>query len=109
MVVVVRYYGGVKLGTGGLVRAYGGAAAECLRTAPRLEVRPRLTLSVSVPFGHLSALYHLLGTFDAVRGEEAYTASGVTLSVQVSPEDADAFAQALRDATRGAAEVAQAT
>ncbi|TDE86467.1 YigZ family protein [Deinococcus sp. S9] len=102
MVVVVRYYGGVKLGTGGLVRAYGGTAAECLRTAPRLEVRPRLPLSVSVPFEHLSALYHLLGTFDTERGEEMYTASGVTLAVQVYPEDADAFAQALRDATRGA-------
>lgn len=103
MVVVVRYYGGVKLGTGGLVRAYGGTAAECLRTAPRLEVRPRQTLTVSVPFEHLSALYHLLGTFNTARGEETYTASGVTLPVQVYPEDAAAFAQALRDATRGAA------
>lgn len=102
MVVVVRYYGGVKLGTGGLVRAYGGTAAECLRTAPRLEVRPRLPLTVHVPFEHLSALYHLLGAFGAERGEEAYTASGVTLTIQVYPEDADAFAQALRDATRGA-------
>jgi putative IMPACT (imprinted ancient) family translation regulator len=35
MVVVTRWYGGVKLGAGGLVRAYGGAAAECLRAAPR--------------------------------------------------------------------------
>lgn len=102
MVVVVRYYGGVKLGTGGLVRAYGGTAAECLRTAPRLEVRPRLTLSVHVPFEHLSALYHLLGTFDTVRGQEVYSASGVTLPVQLYPEDAAAFPQALRDATRGA-------
>lgn len=105
MVVVVRFYGGVKLGTGGLVRAYGGTAAECLRTAPRLEVRPRLTLSVSVPFEHLSTLYHLLGTFGAVRGEETYTASGVTLPVQVSSEDADAFTRALRDTTRGVAGV----
>lgn len=105
VVVVVRYYGGVKLGTGGLVRAYGGAAAECLRTAPRETVRSRRTLTVRVPFEHLSALYHLLGIFDLIRGEEGYTASGVTLDVQVYPEDADAFAAALRDATRGAAGV----
>ncbi|WP_216325087.1 IMPACT family protein [Deinococcus aestuarii] len=105
MVVVVRYFGGVKLGTGGLVRAYGGTAAECLRTAPRETVRPRVTLSVSVPFEHLSPLYHLLGSFDTERGEEAYTASGVTLPVGVYPEEAEAFAAALRDATRGAAGV----
>ncbi|WP_264777450.1 IMPACT family protein [Deinococcus aetherius] len=103
MVVVVRYFGGVKLGTGGLVRTYGGTAAECLRTAPRETVRPRVTLTASVPFEHLSALYHLLGTFDVERGEEAYTASGVNLTVGVYPEDAGAFAAALRDATRGAA------
>lgn len=105
MVVVVRYYGGVKLGTGGLVRAYGGTASECLRTAPRLKVRPRQTLRVRVPFEHLSALYHLLGTFDTQRGEEAYTASGVELAVEVFPEDAAAFTAALRDATRGVGEV----
>ncbi|WP_104989542.1 YigZ family protein [Deinococcus sp. NW-56] len=105
MVVVVRFYGGVKLGTGGLVRAYGGTAAECLRTAPRLEVRPRQPLTVRVPFEHLSVLYHLLGTFDTARGEEAYTASGVELTVEVYPEDAAAFAAALRDGTRGAGEV----
>lgn len=105
VVVVVRYYGGTKLGTGGLVRAYGGTAAECLRTAPRLEVRPRRRLSVAVPFEHLSGLYYLLGTFDTVRGEEAYTASGVTLEVEVYPEEADAFAATLRDATRGSAQV----
>ena len=35
MAVVTRWYGGIKLGAGGLVRAYGGAAAECLRRAER--------------------------------------------------------------------------
>lgn len=105
MVVVVRYYGGVKLGTGGLVRAYGGTAAECLRTAPRLEVRPRQPLTVRVPFEHLSVLYHLLSTFDTVRGEETYAASGVELTVEVDPQDAAAFAEALRDGTRGAGAV----
>ncbi|MDB5044128.1 MAG: family er in pol 5region [Deinococcus sp.] len=103
MVVVVRYYGGTKLGTGGLVRAYGGAAAECLRTALRVPVRGRVTLRVGVGFGHLSALYHLLGSVDAVRGEEEFTAAGVWLPVELYPEDAPTFAQAITDATSGAA------
>ncbi|GGO41687.1 IMPACT family protein [Deinococcus humi] len=103
--VVVRYYGGVKLGTGGLVRAYGGTAAECLRTAPRLEIRPRQPLRVQAPFPHLSALYHLLETFDVARGEEEYTVSGVEMTLGVYPEEVQAFAAALADATRGEARV----
>lgn len=100
-VVVVRYYGGVKLGTGGLVRAYGGAAAEVLRTAERLQVRPRLQLRVSVGFAEQGALYHLLDTWDVVKGEEQYTPQGVTVPVGVYPEDEAGFSKALEDATRG--------
>ena len=105
MVVVVRFYGGTKLGTGGLVRAYGGTAAECLRTAEKFEVRPRLTLRVTAGFEHLGALYHVLGEYDVQRGEDEYTASGVGLDVGVYPEDVDGFTAALRDATRGGAQV----
>ncbi|MCY1702776.1 IMPACT family protein [Deinococcus sp. SL84] len=101
MVVVVRYYGGVKLGTGGLVRAYGGAAAEVLRTAERFEVRPRLHTRVSVGFAEQGALYHLLDTWDVVKGEEVYTPKGVTVPLEVYPEDEAGFTQALEDATRG--------
>ena len=106
MVIVVRYYGGVKLGTGGLVRAYGGAAAECLRTAPRFEVRPRWQLRLSVGFADQGALYHLLDTWDVTKGEEEYTPSGVTLPVQVYPEDQEGFTQAFEDAMRGNGELA---
>ncbi len=39
VVVVTRWFGGIKLGAGGLVRAYRGVAASCLREAPKREVR----------------------------------------------------------------------
>ncbi|XP_029124663.1 uncharacterized protein LOC109818377 isoform X2 [Cajanus cajan] len=42
MVVVIRHFGGIKLGTGGLVRAYGGVASECLRNAPTCLVKTKL-------------------------------------------------------------------
>lgn len=103
---VVRYYGGTKLGTGGLVRAYGHTAAECLRTAPRLEVRPRVAVQASVPFDQVSVLYHLLGGFDLERGEEEYGQHGLTLGLSLYPEDVEAFGLALREATRGAGEAA---
>lgn len=105
VVVVVRFYGGVKLGAGGLVRAYGGAAAECLRLAPRLEVRPRHTWRAHVPFEHLGAFYHLLTRFDAGRGPEGYGAAGAEFELSLLVSDEEPFASALRDATRGAAEL----
>jgi len=37
-----RYFGGIKLGTGGLVRAYGGVASECLRNAPTCLVKSKV-------------------------------------------------------------------
>ncbi|XP_041005086.1 IMPACT family member in pol 5'region isoform X4 [Juglans microcarpa x Juglans regia] len=58
MVVVIRYFGGIKLGTGGLVRAYGGVASECLRNAPTCLVKSKVPMGVEVPFDLLGILYH---------------------------------------------------
>lgn len=101
-VVVVRYYGGVKLGTGGLARAYGGAAAEVLRTAAREEVKPRVSVVVTVGFEFLDVLHRLLPEFDVRRGEEAYGEAGLTLNLDLLEEQRPAFETRLRDATRGA-------
>ena len=53
LATVVRYFGGVKLGAGGLVRAYGGTAAECLRLAPRLPLVAMCRLRLACPFDEL--------------------------------------------------------
>ncbi|KAL5982378.1 hypothetical protein ACLOJK_016449 [Asimina triloba] len=58
MVVVVRFYGGIKLGTGGLVRAYGGIATECLRDAATCLVKSKVPIGLEVPFGLLGSVYH---------------------------------------------------
>ncbi|KAK3017686.1 hypothetical protein RJ639_004053 [Escallonia herrerae] len=63
MVVVIRYFGGIKLGTGGLVRAYGGVAAECLRNAPTCLVKSKVPMGLEVPFDLLGVLYHQLQSF----------------------------------------------
>ncbi|KAK7250619.1 hypothetical protein RIF29_33161 [Crotalaria pallida] len=63
MVVVIRHFGGIKLGTGGLVRAYGGVASECLRNAPTCVVKTKVPMGVEVPFDLLGVLYHQLQSF----------------------------------------------
>src|SRR6185437_8147880 len=55
-VVVTRWYGGTKLGAGGLVRAYGGTAAECLRQAGRIALVAMARLGVHCDFADLPLL-----------------------------------------------------
>ncbi|KAL6647459.1 hypothetical protein ACP70R_014896 [Stipagrostis hirtigluma subsp. patula] len=65
MVVVIRYFGGIKLGTGGLVRAYGGVASECLKDAPTCLVKPKARVGMEVPFDLLGTVYNQLQHFQA--------------------------------------------
>ncbi|XP_052188379.1 uncharacterized protein LOC127798807 isoform X2 [Diospyros lotus] len=64
MVVVIRYFGGIKLGTGGLVRAYGGVAAECLKNAPTVLVKSKVPMGLEVPYDLLGVVYHQLQSFE---------------------------------------------
>lgn len=103
MVVVIRYFGGIKLGAGGLVRAYGGTAAQCLRAARRVEILPKVNVTVEIPFDSIGAVYPVLDRFGAVKLMEEYTESGVILKVEVDEPSVADLTSALHDATRGAA------
>ncbi|KAG0470034.1 hypothetical protein HPP92_016734 [Vanilla planifolia] len=56
MIVVVVI--GIKLGTGGLVRAYSGVALECLKGAETHIVKPKVPIGMDVPFDLLGPIYH---------------------------------------------------
>lgn len=58
--VVTRWFGGVKLGKGGLVRAYGGAARDAVAATPVLRRVPVDELEVALPFARLGAVKRLL-------------------------------------------------
>lgn len=107
LVVVTRFFGGIKLGAGGLARAYGGAAAECLRLAPTREIRIYFTLSFFVPFDCIGEVYGLMKSFDAEKKEERFAPDGVHLSVTVEALASEAFETALVGATRGRAAISE--
>ncbi len=71
-VIVVRWYGGIKLGTGGLSRAYRDTAAETLRNAKPLDRYLYQRIHVVVPFDALSHIYRLVHPPDIVLVEERY-------------------------------------
>ena len=105
VVVVTRWFGGIKLGAGGLVRAYGGAAAEALRRAPRRPIVRWERLVVHVGFAHVQALHAALAAFAAVKREETFDAEGLRLTVDLAADTVDTFEERLRDATRGLSRV----
>jgi uncharacterized YigZ family protein len=105
IVVVTRWYGGIKLGAGGLVRAYGGAAAECLRTAPRRPLVAMCELTVQAPFADLGAVHAALGAHMATKLDETFGSEGVVLKLSLPADRADALETHLRDATRDRARI----
>ena len=78
-VIVVRWYGGIKLGTGGLSRAYRDTAAETLRNAPVLDRYVYERVAVIIPFESLSHAYRLVNPPDVVLVEERYGEENVFL------------------------------
>ena len=81
--VVTRWYGGIKLGAGGLVRAYGGTAAECLRRAERLPIVAMARLAVHCEFAVLALLKARLKDWQAEVASEVFVTDGVELELQL--------------------------
>lgn len=102
IVVVVRYFGGILLGTGGLTRAYGRSAALCVREAGVEHLIPCLRYRVTLPYGDYDALLRLMPRLGA-----RITATDFGLdaeaAVSVPAEQEAAFLYQVTELSRGAA------
>lgn len=103
VVVVTRWYGGTNLGVGGLVRAYGGAAAECLRTAARRELVDWQEATLACDFALSGAVHGLLDSTGAQKLGESFDEHGLHLRLRLPASSYAALADRLRDLSRGAA------
>ena len=101
MVVVTRHFGGIKLGVGGLVRAYSGTTAKCLDRAGIIELFPMSEYTIKTGFEWASSLHDLLAQFSAEKLEESYDKDGVILKIRCRESDNGKLASSLRDACRG--------
>jgi uncharacterized YigZ family protein len=100
-VVVTRWYGGIKLGAGGLARAYGGTAAECLRLAPRVAIVAMGRLSIRCDFAELALVSARIRDMDATIEQENFVADGAELTVLAPLDRLDAIAARVVDLSRG--------
>ncbi len=104
IVMVNRWYGGIKLGTGGLVRAYGGCAGQCLLLAERIELIAKKTIYFSCHFNEWAIFQYEL-TQQQIEYQETYTATGVDIEARLQIHQIEPLALKLRDVTRGREEL----
>lgn len=98
-VVVTRYFGGIKLGAGGLIRAYSHSAAKAVQEGPKLLIAPRQIVTISIDYSNFGAIERQLQTLGL-----HYTASFtdlVSIEIYVEPDAVTVLETDLTNLTGG--------
>ena len=101
--VVTRYFGGIKLGTGGLTRAYGGAVSNCLNNAKVVTMQKGVSCVLTTDYENYSKVLKLLTT-DYISGLITDFGDKITLNFSVKAEFLDGLKVSLSDLFRGKAD-----
>ena len=102
LAAVIRYYGGVKLGAGGLVRAYTDAIATALHDAPRVERIAQASLTVAIDYADEARVRRWIEQEQFALADSAYDMD-VRLTIRLPVTAVDAARESLRDMTQGRA------
>ncbi|WP_296249285.1 IMPACT family protein [Pseudomonas sp. UBA4194] len=108
VVLVIRWYGGIQLGTGGLARAYGGGANKCLQQAEKRLLISRVSVSCSCTFSELALVKLRVAEAQGLVTGEDFTSNGVDLRLAIARESIAGLQQQLADLSRGRILLAEA-
>lgn len=86
-VIIVRYFSGIKLGTGGMARAYAGAAKAVIASAPLEEFAHQTSITLNATFERISDLERLLNTIPINITDRRYTENGIEIDMNGDEEN----------------------
>ncbi|MDE1242299.1 YigZ family protein [Vibrio aestuarianus] len=92
--VVTRYSGGIRLGTGGLVKAYGGGVQQALKLLQTIEKKITVKLRLTLDYGFLPIAQSIMVQYEAIEFEANYTEQ-VELIIEIELLQVDAFTQTM--------------
>ena len=101
VVVVTRYFGGIKLGTGGLIRAYGGSTSHCLQQATLIELIARITLQFHCYYNEWPIIENRLKELDVIIENQEFDAEGVKVSIAITKDKSLILSKNISDITHG--------
>ena len=93
-VVVTRYFGGIKLGAGGLIRAYAGSVAQAVREIGLVEIKEQVVLGITLSYSQYQEFANFLKDHQLVEQDPTFT-DQVTTTIFVDKEDTSSIIEAL--------------
>ena len=105
MIVVTRHFGGIKLGVGGLIRAYGGTASKCLDRAKFVPIAEQSHFRLSADFALAESLHQLLSRFEIEKADTTFNEDGVVMDIRLREAELTSFRRALADTSHGRARI----
>uniref|UniRef100_UPI000986E7D5 IMPACT family protein n=1 Tax=Marinicella sediminis TaxID=1792834 RepID=UPI000986E7D5 len=99
--LVIRHYGGIKLGTGGLARAYGGTIARLLQAAPFTTHLPMTTLKLQADFQHSQMIFQLVAQLNGQIDDQTFSTRGATFVLRIPQQQVSAFTADIDNLTKG--------
>lgn len=100
--IVTRYFGGIKLGTGGLIRAYQGGVSNAIQSVGKVEIKNALKYNVTMSYENTGKFEHSIASKPFVVLDTIYT-DKVSYIIQLVAEDKENFEQFVTESTQGTA------